>query len=1060
MTRKFFELTLFMALSFGFLFPASMQADEAQKREFRAAWIATVWGIDWPQTTGSSASAITTQKKELTDMLDKFQAINMNAVCFQVRSMCDAMYKSSYEPWSGYLTGTRGLDPGWDPLAFLVSECHKRGIECHVWLNPYRFSTGGNWTTDQDVALKNSGTLLSYTSGTTTTTILNPGLAASRERIVNVCKELVTNYDIDGIIFDDYFYPSGIPTSSSADDYSLWQSSGTTLSFANWRRANVNQMVKDVFDMVQATKPYVRFGIGPAGVAGTASTSASAHNVDPCPTGSDWQYSSIFSDPLAWLEQGTIDYISPQLYWKTTHSTNPFGPLTEWWSYVANHFGRHHYASHSISFLTGDGENTTTGWAEIAKQISYSRQYNKDNAPGCNFYSAKNISGPGVSGLGEYLHENMFQHPALTPCLAWKTKTTYSAPANLKYSAGTLTWTGVDKSLVKYSVYAIPSTITSIADASSSTFGGIKSDYLLGVTYDPNYTVPAAYQDGYWFAVCVLDGFGNEFEASSINLTQREKAPQTTLISPEEGASMSSDFSFTCTDVSADTYTLQIASDEAFTSVKYSSNKCTTSGANKVFAFPLSSITNGTYYWRVVTSKADCNDNASAVRTVKIAGTSTGSYESGYTIKKDVDTYADVNKVSLTSTWFRSINSSYNNITFDSNGLYNRGFVVKDGYLYVSGRSENSTNGTIYLRKYDATTGEHIDDIILGTDANVDYYPCNDVIKDSKGNVIVTNLTLNISTTPLMLFSVDLATGAVTQRASVTASEGLSTYRIDHCAVTGDITSGNFTIFAAIASNSNVVRWTYTNGALTNTEVCTLASTYPTSTNGMGIAPRIKAIDTSSFFVDGGSTYFSRYNFADGSMTGSFESNTGLAPLSSTTNGSTFFTNNGKKYVLYSYGSFESPNGHQFMLAQCDDNMTFTSFSKMWVFPTQGIGATDSKTWGAPCDYSTVTETNGKQISTDIYIYVPGNGIAAYRLTDNASSGISSVLPSKLNVTVANGNIYFGSKVDSAVLYNIAGMAVASTTDASMLNAGSSRGIYVLKCNVQGKIYINKMAVN
>jgi uncharacterized lipoprotein YddW (UPF0748 family) len=120
MTRKFFELTLFMALSFGFLFPASMQADEAQKREFRAAWIATVWGIDWPQTTGSSASAIATQKKELTDMLDKFQAINMNAVCFQVRSMCDAMYKSSYEPWSSYLTGTRGLDPGWDPLAFLV----------------------------------------------------------------------------------------------------------------------------------------------------------------------------------------------------------------------------------------------------------------------------------------------------------------------------------------------------------------------------------------------------------------------------------------------------------------------------------------------------------------------------------------------------------------------------------------------------------------------------------------------------------------------------------------------------------------------------------------------------------------------------------------------------------------------------------------------------------------------------------------------------------------------------------------------------------------------------
>ena len=247
--------------------------------------------------------------------------------------------------------------------------------------------------------------LLTYTSGSTVTTILNPGLQQSIDRIVNVCRELAENYNIDGIIFDDYFYPSGIPTNSSADDYQLWQSSGTSLSFANWRRDNVNRMVQAVWDMLQET-----------GVAGTASTGASAHGVTPCPTGSDWQYNGIFSDPLAWLDDGTIDYISPQLYWKTNHSTNPFGPLTQWWSYVANHFGRHHYASHSISFLTSS--NTQSDWAEVAAQIRLSRQYTENNAPGVNFYSAKNINGDngGVSGLGNYLAANVFSSSPATAC--------------------------------------------------------------------------------------------------------------------------------------------------------------------------------------------------------------------------------------------------------------------------------------------------------------------------------------------------------------------------------------------------------------------------------------------------------------------------------------------------------------------------------------------------------------------------------------------------------------------------------------------------------------------
>ena len=510
MMKKILLLLCALAIATG------INANEALKREMRAAWVATVYRIDWP-TSVNNANA---QKAELVAYLDNLKAQNFNAIFLQVRTMCDAFYQSSYEPWSSYLTGTRGRNPGYDPLEYAVEQCHARGIQCHAWVNPYRWSTGTDWNTPQDQELKNSGMLLSYTSGSTTTTILNPGLPETRQRIVNVIKEIISNYDVDGIIFDDYFYPNGIPTNSTAEDYNLWNDSGVDMTFADWRRNNVNMMVRDVYNMIQETKPEVRFGIGPAGVAGTRSTSAAQHGVTPCPTGSDWQYNGIFSDPLAWLEQGTIDYISPQLYWKTNHSTNPFGPLTKWWSYVANHFGRHHFASHSISFLASSS-NTTSDWAEITQQINYSRQYTENNAPGAVLYSAKNINGNngGVGGLGNYLLANAFQHPAMIPAVTWKTAPGYGAPANLTQDGATLSWTEQEGTLVKYSVYAVPNDIP-VEYAMSTAYDGIMSDYLLGVTYKNEYILPSDHQSGYWYAVCVIDGYGNESEPAYLGANQ------------------------------------------------------------------------------------------------------------------------------------------------------------------------------------------------------------------------------------------------------------------------------------------------------------------------------------------------------------------------------------------------------------------------------------------------------------------------------------------------------------------------------------------------------------
>ncbi len=214
---------------------------QSPKRELRSTWLATVWAIDWPKSHSQA-----TAKQQLTDFLDNLAAHNFTGVCLQVRGLADAMYKSSYEPWNAVLTGTRGKDPGWDPLAFAVEECHKRGLECYAWVNPYRESSSGNvYDTPQDKKWEADGWLLSNGSYI----VFNPGLAAARAHILKVIKEIYTNYAIDGMLFDDYFYPSGgTAEGSSAPDYALYKASGTTLSMGDWRRKNVNDFMKEIYD--------------------------------------------------------------------------------------------------------------------------------------------------------------------------------------------------------------------------------------------------------------------------------------------------------------------------------------------------------------------------------------------------------------------------------------------------------------------------------------------------------------------------------------------------------------------------------------------------------------------------------------------------------------------------------------------------------------------------------------------------------------------------------------------------------------------------------------------
>lgn len=1122
------------------------------KREMRSTWFTTVWGIDWPLTQGATSSAQTKQKAEMIEYLDGFVNTNMNGSCFQVRSMADAMYPSQYAPWSSYLSGTRGKDPGWDPLAYFVEESHKRGLEAYVWLNPYRWSTGTSWTTSFDQEWLNNDMIIAGTSNTSYKTF-NPALPETRQHIVDVVNEILDNYAIDGILFDDYFYASGGTTeSSSAPDYDDYKASGTTMSIGDWRRANVNQMVKDVYDAIQAKRPDVRFGISPAGVAGSSSyskyglPSPSSYGVKA----SDWQYAQIYSDPLAWLKAGTIDFISPQMYWPTTHSTAPYEPLVKWWSYVGNFYGRHFYASQESADLGDDGElsNDNSGWNEMANQTELTRQYNENNAPGIIYYSAKYINGPEKSGLGDYMKTNKFTHKSLTPVVTWKTKTNYGKVANLTSAGTTLSWSAVTNgnAIIRYTVYAIPTSVT--LDAAQLSDGdGISNEYLLGVSYATTYDVPTDKQGDFYYAVCVYDGYGNEFEpaivgypdgesakvtltfpvngtvaewvadfkwsavsgatyalevSDNINFTSilihkkglttnsvsvdlgsleasktyywrvsssesgklpavsdvatfktstRPLAPVVTLVSPSNGASIDADFEFKWNGVAVESYELQVSAYQDFSSIKY--KKEITAGASQITEpMVISLLGKGTFYWRVLSKHPHMTTSSSEVRSLTITKVVVGNYEPGYSIVVDKDTYAQVGDMTFTSIWFRSVMDEYDNISFGENGSYNRGFCAVGDYVYIAGRTENDSESTIYLRKIDGKTGEIISDIILGDEAKVSYFPCNDVVKDSDGNICISNLTLNIGSTPLKIHLVDLETGALTEVASLTKS-GLTNTRVDHVAITGNVVDGNFTVFAALSKSNTVLRWTFEEGEVVETKSCTLRTFYPNSASNLGIAPFVIPITNDDIFVVGGDIHMTRYNFLTGKITDSFANNTSMVPEGFENNGGAYFALNNQSYLIYPYSDYNT-TGHTYNLAKVDNNYSYSSMKLMWRFPKGSIGSVNSATYQTEVDY--VLSQNG---TAYIYIYVPGNGVACYELKDTSIVGIEDIMLQDVSLSISDNMIALGKVVDRVAIYNLYGVQIANEEKVSAVELNLAPGIYIVEINNCGNTITKKIVV-
>lgn len=391
------------------------------QREFRGIWVAAVSNIDWPSRRGLSA---TQQQAELIQILDQMQAMNLNALILQVRPAGDALYASAYEPWSSWLTGTQGQAPGYDPLDFAIRESRKRNIEVHAWFNPYRARVSPN---EQLAANHVSNRYPQYTYRYGNQLWMDPGAKAVQDWTYNVILDVVSRYDIDGVHLDDYFYPypqSGV-TFPDSKTYTAYRQAGGTLSLADWRRDNVNQLVQRLATGIRATKPHVKFGISPFGIYRPGQP-AGIQGLD--------QYNALYADPKLWLQQGWVDYLAPQLYWRIDPPQQSYARLLDWWS-QQNSLGRHIYAGNYLSQL--DGKTWTK--TEFERQVALSRQKATHNSLGNIFFSAKVLRDNRL-GIQETFKNSLYPSPALPPTMPWLDNRPPAPPTGVQARAGQITW--------------------------------------------------------------------------------------------------------------------------------------------------------------------------------------------------------------------------------------------------------------------------------------------------------------------------------------------------------------------------------------------------------------------------------------------------------------------------------------------------------------------------------------------------------------------------------------------------------------------------------------------
>lgn len=446
-----------------------------EKHQFKSSWVATIFNLHFDQPTSEGDF-----KAQYQQTLSTFKEWNMNAVMFQVRPLMDSWYPSEINPWSEFLSGKQGLDPGYDPLAYMVDETHKAGMEYHAWLNPYRVTNTklstpsmlkkldttmaqlNQMTIPEKIALLNEKGLIANNNFAVLHPedviefdekfILNPGIPEVRQFVLDSVAEIIENYDVDAIHFDDYFYPYEIKIDDKPvrfgdkdEDLETFKTYNNGIEdIQEWRRDNINQLVAGIKDVIAAQNEVdsraIQFGISPFGIWEHKGNHPNGSNT---PTGSSKSYSdSIFADSYKWVKEETVDYLSPQIYWSFAQKAAPYGELARWWNNVAEGSRTQIYVGHSNYKHVGNG-----GWdadwmnpEEIPNQMLFNMA--QKNIKGSAFYSYNDLLKSDLASLAPNLqgrHEaknngidilktNFFTHTPLVPAKPWLSQATITAP--------------------------------------------------------------------------------------------------------------------------------------------------------------------------------------------------------------------------------------------------------------------------------------------------------------------------------------------------------------------------------------------------------------------------------------------------------------------------------------------------------------------------------------------------------------------------------------------------------------------------------------------------------
>lgn len=380
------------------------QTKDTVPAEFRAAWIATVDNIDWPDK-GTTDPA--TQKAQYLRILDMHVRNGLNAVIVQIRPAADALYPSPYEPWSEWLTGRQGRAPVpyYDPLQFMIAAAHERGLEFHAWLNPYRaiFSLGKTITAGSHITRKHPEWFLNYGDKK----YFDPGNKQAQEFVVKVVRDVVKRYDIDGIHFDDYFYPYRIAGKEFPDN-KTYQRYGAGMARDDWRRSNTDSIIVLLSRAIKAEKPWVKFGISPFGIWRNSDKDSLGSETK----GGQTNYDDLYADILLWLRNGWIDYVAPQIYFEFGHRAAAYETLLKWWA-------EHSYGKHCYIGIGLYKANTNAAWRDktlIPRQIREARE--TPGVQGAIFFSSRSfVNNP--NGWNDSLRLDLYRQPAPIPVMPW-----------------------------------------------------------------------------------------------------------------------------------------------------------------------------------------------------------------------------------------------------------------------------------------------------------------------------------------------------------------------------------------------------------------------------------------------------------------------------------------------------------------------------------------------------------------------------------------------------------------------------------------------------------------